>query len=208
MSETTPETPQTPQAAPEAPVEKPAKDEGATPPWGDDFDPEKAWDKIQKANREAANLRQRVMTPEQQKQLEEYTALVEASKSEAERKDEAAATAQRERDEAKSEATRYKIALRHGIAEDDFDLLGSGTEEQIEARAKKVADKNEAAKQAALEAAVQPPASAPTRRPTEQLRPGASPSPDPVQDDSQYPDSWLSPSQRSRVEQARGGATS
>lgn len=205
-----PETQETtaPETAEEPTTEQPAntatqQPEETTPPWGDDFNPEKAWDKIQKANREAANLRKRVITSEQQKQLDEYTNLVEASKSEAQRKDEAAQAATTERDEARAEATRYRIALRHGITEEDFDLLGSGTEEQIEARATKVAAKNEAAKQAALEAAVQPPATPSPRRPAEQLRPGASPSPEPVQDDSYYPSGWLSPSQRAAVERTR-----
>jgi hypothetical protein len=174
------------QTAPEASV---VETKAETPPWGDDFDPALAWDKIQKANAEAKNLRERVMTDEQRKQLDEYNKLVEARKPEAERREAAAAALQRERDEALSETTRYKVALRHGITEDDFDLLGSGTEEQIEARATKVAAKNEAAKQVALESAAQSPTS---RRPVEQLRAGATPAPDPVQSDqSLYPASWI-----------------
>lgn len=174
------------------------------PPWGGDFDAEKAWKLVQNLRADKEKLSARpALTEAQQQQLDEYNALVEASKSEAQRKDEAAATAQRERDEAKAEASIYKVAIRHGISEEDFDLLGTGSEEQIEARAVKIAAKNEAAKQAALEAAVQAPNTPSPRRPTEQLRPGVSPSSDPVQDESHYPSDWLSPSQRASLERAR-----
>ncbi|NUR24984.1 MAG: hypothetical protein HOV83_03900, partial [Catenulispora sp.] len=57
----------------------------------------------------------------------------------------------------------------HGIPADHFDLLGSGTEEEITARAEKLAS--------LIAAQHQPPApAAPQRRPVEQLRPGATPS--------------------------------
>jgi hypothetical protein len=64
----TTETPATtdPQVAPEAPADPKPQ----APPWGDNFDPAVAWEKIQKANREAANLRQRVVTDEQRQQLD------------------------------------------------------------------------------------------------------------------------------------------
>lgn len=174
------------------------------PPWGTDFDAEKAWRLVQNLRADKEKLAARpAMSDEQRQQLDEYSALVEASKTDAQRREEAANAAQRERDDAMAEATRYKIALRHGITEDDFDLLGTGTEEQVAARAQKIAAKNEAARQAALESAVQTPASPTPRRPSEQLRPGASPAPEPVQDDSHYPTDWLSPSQRAAVSRTR-----
>lgn len=209
MSEPTSATPDpsaTPAPAPEA-VTDPAAP--STPPWGDDFDPQRAWDKIQKANSEAKGLRERLqevqqktLTPEQEKQLGEYQRLVEASKSEQERKDEALAAASRERDDARTEAARLKVALKHGISADDFDLLGSGTEEQIEQRAARIAEKNKAVEDAV--AALTPPNQAPApRRPGEQLKPGAVPAtPAPIADED-YPSDWLSPSQRARVQQAR-----
>lgn len=160
MSETAPEQ-QTPE-----PSE--AQSSNETPPWGDDFDPARAWEKIQKANREAASLRQRVMTPEQQQQLDEYNRLVEASKSEAQRQQEAVEQARRDAESARAEAVRYKAAATHGLSAEHFDLLGSGSEEEITARAAKIASLL-AATQAA------PPSTPPQTRPVEQLRPGATP---------------------------------
>lgn len=172
-----------------------------TPPWGDDFDAEKAWKLVRNLRADKEKLAARpVLSDEQQQQLDEYNALVEASKTDAQRREEAANAAQRERDEAQAELTRLRIAMRHGISEEDFDLLGSGTEEEVAARALKIAAKNEAARQAALEAAVTGPATPAPRRPSARLQPGASPAPDPVRDDSYYPTEWLSPSQRAAVD--------
>lgn len=178
------------------------------PPWGseDEFNPEKAWNLIQNLRADKERLSSRpALSEEQQRQLDEYNALVEASKTEAQRREEAEAAARRDAEQARNEANVLKVALKHGLSEEDFDLLGTGSIEQIDARAQKIAAKNEAAKQAALEAAVQPGTPAP-RRPTEQLRPGASPSPDPLKDDSYYPPEWLSPTQRAAVQQAQGNS--
>jgi hypothetical protein len=95
------------------------------------------------------------------------------------------------------------VALKHGISEDDFDLLGSGTEEQIEARASRIAEKNKAVEDAV--SALTPPGSTPPvpRRPGEKLRPGAVPASPPPLADEEYPAGWLSPTQLARVQQAR-----
>ncbi len=60
------------------------------PPWtAEDFDPERAWKKIQALESDKQKLAARpTMTDEQKQQLAEYTALVEASKSDLERKTE------------------------------------------------------------------------------------------------------------------------
>jgi len=157
---------------PAAPTADPATPP-ATPPWGDSFDPARAWNTIQtlrEAEKERDQLRRQVMTPEQQQQLAEYNTLLEASKSEAQRKDEAIAAAQREAETARNDAVRYKAAATYGISADHFDLLGSGTEQEVTTRAEKIA-----ALIAAQQAATPPPAAPPTGRPVEQLRPGATP---------------------------------
>lgn len=170
--------------APAAPPAPPA----AAPPWGSDaeFDATKAWNLIEGLRADKEKLAARpVLTPEQQKQLEEYNAQIEAQKTEAQRLQEAATTAQRETETARAEATRYKVAAMHGITAENFDLLGEGTEAEITARAERLA-----ALQAA-QAAVAAPATpavppAPGQRPVEQLRPGATPTGTQTDDDIVY----------------------
>lgn len=169
MTEVTPAPSPEPQpAAPPAPA--PAE----APPWGDDFSPEKAWSLVQNLRSDKEKLAQRpVLTPEQQQKLDEYTRLEQASKSEAQRQQEAIEAANRARDAASAEALRLRIALKHGIPEDDFGFLGAGDEEQLNALAERLAAKNAAAAQvAALPPAPTP---VPGQRPVEQLRPGATP---------------------------------
>lgn len=169
--EPTPAAPVTP-AAPAVPAK----------PWGDDasFDPAKAWNLIEGLRADKERLSSRpTMTAEQQQQLTEYQTLVEASKSDQQRLQEAAAQSQREAEQARADAIRYKAAATHGIPADHFDLLGSGTEEEITARAEKVSAL------LAAQAAV-PGATPPATRPLEQLRPGATPSEAQSEDDAVY----------------------
>lgn len=176
-----------PAAVPAAPVQEPVQPPAAVPPvaappWGDDknFDATRAWNLIENLRIEKEKLAARPsLTDEQTKQLSDYQALVEASKTEQQRKDEAVAQAQREAVTARADAIRYKAAATHGISAEHFDLLGSGTEEEVSARAEKIA---------ALLAATTLPAApgAPTTRPVEQLRPGATPADQPSEDDVIY----------------------
>ncbi|HEY5201355.1 MAG TPA: hypothetical protein VIJ31_10650, partial [Acidothermaceae bacterium] len=127
-----PVAPQTP--APTAPLTPPAEDVSTLPQW--------ARDAITKANSEAAAAR--IKAKELEPAAAQFAALEEASKTEAQRLAESEATAKREALEARAESARYKVALAHGIPADDFDLLGTGTEEEITARAVKIAAKNAA----------------------------------------------------------------
>jgi predicted DNA binding CopG/RHH family protein len=142
--------------------------EGA-PPWGDDFDPGRAWSLVQNLREDNAKLKTRpALTEEQQQKLADWDALEQASKTEFERMQEDLGRTKRDAESARAEAVRYKAAATHGIPADHFDLLGSGTEDEITARAEKLA--------ALLAAQTQPPVSTPpTRRPVEQMRPGATP---------------------------------
>lgn len=79
--------------------------------------------------------------------LTEYDRLVEASKSDAERLQEAAEAAKAEAQTAREETIRLRVAIKHGISDADLDLLGSGTEEQLDARAARLAALNAAAGQ-------------------------------------------------------------
>src|SRR5690348_3226890 len=84
-----PETPEAPASTGETPTEgvtpaeQPASAEKPAP-WGDDFKPELAWERIQKQARDIDKLRQSVLTEDQKVKLEEYDRLAEASKSELE----------------------------------------------------------------------------------------------------------------------------
>lgn len=118
--------------------------------------------------------------------LEAHTATQEQNKTEVQKAlDRATAAENRE-----AALTVKLVAAQHGISEENIDLLGTGTHEELQARA---------ARLAALAPAPTPPAGAvgtppapPSQRPVEALKPGASPAAPVVPDDS-YPASWLPP---------------
>lgn len=80
----------------------------------------------------------------EQKELETFR---NAAKTDQERLEEAASAARSELAAARTEAARLRVAVKHGIAEEDFDLLGSGTEEELAARAERIAALRTAAAQ-------------------------------------------------------------
>lgn len=172
---TTPEAPAT--TAPEAQPETPTVEQAPSP---EDL-PQWARDAITKANKEAASYRTQVA--ELKPQADQFRALEEASKTEAQRLADATAAAQRDAETARADATRYKVAATFGISADHFDLLGTGSEEEITARAEKISSL--LAAQAAATATT-PPVAAPTNRPLEQLRPGATPAGAQSEDDVIY----------------------
>jgi hypothetical protein len=163
---TEPSTPENvPPAAPAAPEAPPAEqDVSQLPPW--------ARDAITKANTEAAKYRTQVR--ELEPKAQQFTQLEEASKSELQRIQEAHDAAARDRDAAVADRLRLQVALAHGVGADDIDLLGSGTEEEITARAQRIA---------AMKAAAAPvPTPPPSGRSRENLQPGATPAPVPDAD--------------------------
>lgn len=181
MSVMTPETPapvETPAPATGAPVETPAElgDAGKA-----------AIDRM-KAERDEANRKVRELTPAAQ----ELAALKEAQLTNEQRAAAQAATAERERDEARADGLRYKAAAKHGITEDtDLELLGSGDEAVIAARAERVGNllklavENEQLK-AELEALKAGKPAPVSGRPTEALKPGATPEGSKTEDDLTY----------------------
>jgi dsDNA-specific endonuclease/ATPase MutS2 len=157
---TEPVTPETQQPAPEAPPQQPEQQDANTlPQW--------ARDAITKANKEAAGYRTKLA--EVQPMADQFRQLEEASKSELQRIQEAQAAAEKRAEQAAAEAIRYKAAATHGIPADHFDLLGSGTEEEITARAEKISTL------LAAQAQQQTPPPKPQSRPVEHMRPGATP---------------------------------
>lgn len=161
MTAPQPSAPETAPVAPEATAAPTEQNQNDLPQW--------ARDAITKANKEAASYRTQV--GELKPLADQFRQLEEASKTEAQRLAEQAANAQRDAEQARADATRYKVAATYGIGADHFDLLGSGDEATVAARAEKIAGL------LAAQATAQPPAppAQPPRRPVEQLRPGATP---------------------------------
>lgn len=97
----------------------------------------------------------------------------ESQKTEQQKLAEAKDAAAQEATEARAEATRLRMAIKYGLEEEDLDLLGTGPEEDIEARAERLA--------ARIGAMTEPSDDkpGPSRRPQEKLRPGASTDSDP-----------------------------
>lgn len=137
------------------------------------FDAERAKAKIEKANREAAALRARL------KEAEPYIArareLEEAQKTEQQRLAEQLAEAQKTAAERTTEALRLRIALKHGISDDDAETFLTGATEELMMR--------QAERLAAMRGPSVPAASG--RTPVEALRPGALPNPEPQSLDDQ-----------------------
>lgn len=164
-------------------VSEPAVDEApeAEQTQQEPFDEQRARDKISKVTSEAKGLRVRV------KELEalesQVKAAEDAKKSEIERISDRAAKAEQRAQQVEAELIRERIARRHSISDDDLDLLGSGTEEQLEARAKRIADLKSAATPAASTAP-------PSDRSTAKLRPGATPAEAPAAQQDAYPAHW------------------
>lgn len=115
----------------------------------------------------------------------------DSQKSEQQRHADAAARAQQDAAEARAEALRYKAAATHKVETDYFDLLGTGTEDEVNDRAQRVggliALKSEndqlKAELEALRAGKPAPASG---RPTPLLKPGATPEHAESEDDRIY----------------------
>lgn len=105
---------------------------------------------------------------------------VEAQKSEIQRATERATAAEQAAEQRERELNLLRAAAKHGIPEEDYDLLGSGTPEELDARA---------ARLAALRQTSAPTPPPPSNRPVEGLRPGASPTP-PAPADNSYPAAW------------------
>lgn len=145
------------------------------------FDQDRALAKIKKANDEARSLRTRI------KELEAFESkikeLEDSQKSEAQKVQERAQKAEQDAAEARSELARERIARRYKIDDEDLELLGTGTEEQLEARAKRIAALNAAA---AKIAAVAPP----SEKPVEKLRPGVTGADASLAPPDAYPSSW------------------
>jgi hypothetical protein len=141
-------------------------------------DREKDLEHVQNLRKENKSLREKLKAAEPL--LKKAQEAEESTKTEVQKAIERAEKAERAMTERDTDFARMELAVKHNIPPDDIDLIGSGTREEMEARAKRVAAKNAAAMKAT------PP---PTDRPMEGLRPGAAPEPAKPPDDS-YPAQW------------------
>lgn len=127
------------------------------------LDLDRAKEKIAKANREAQQLRERLKVLEPlAKRAQE---IEEAQKTEAQRLTEQLAEAQKTAADRTTEALRLRIALKHGISDDDAETFLTGATEEAMTR--------QAERLAAMRAPASPVAAG--RTPVEALRPGALP---------------------------------
>lgn len=131
-------------------------------PWAD---PEAARKEIEKLRRESAGWRTKYR--EAEPQLTEYQKWQESQKTEQQKLAEAKDTAERELTGLRSANARLLAAATHNIPPDLIELLGAGSDEEINARAEALAER--------LKATV-PPAAPASQRPVESLTPGAAPS--------------------------------
>lgn len=158
--------------APEAeePQEKP---EEAEPK--DDELPDWVKAKIQKANKEAQSLRQRLKDQEPL-----VTAAQEAERAKMSELDRANADITAMKAELAQRDTQL-LQARYQIPDEFLEFIGEGTFEEKEARAVKVGQM--------VQPKSETPERPPTERPVSSMKPGASPSSPPVEDHS-YPANW------------------
>ena len=106
MSDTTTPT------EPEAPAQEPAKPEAPEIDWKAKA---REWEKRAKENKTAAD---------------ELASIREAQKSDAEKQAERVAALETEAQAARVEALRFKVAAKHGIADEDAELFLTGSDEE------------------------------------------------------------------------------
>lgn len=156
--ETTPETPETPEGTATPP--KPESSE--TPPWGDDFDAERAWKTIQNLRKEEKELK--AYKAEQERLAKEKA---DAEKTEIERLSDQLAEAKQAIAAREHEALIARVAKEKGVPDDLIDLLTGDDEEALVAKAERLAS-----------AVAKPSAPEVPGKPRPRLTPGASPAPD------------------------------
>lgn len=140
----------------------------------DDASPEVLRAEVAKLRKESAGWRTKYQDAkplaEAQRQAQE------ADKTDLQRQTERAEALERELADLRAQNELAAVAAEYGIAPDDYDFLGSGTREELEARAKRLAARSASARP-------------PTDRPVESLKPGASPE-SPAPADDSYPAAW------------------
>lgn len=125
---------------------------------------------------------------------ERLAQIEDAQKTEAQRQAEALQKAQDAARLAQTDAARLRVAVKFGLGEDSFDLLGEGDEDVVLARGQKLqglyaAQAELAAVKAELEA-LKAGKSLPSGTPVVALKPGATPTETPAVEEA-YPSHWI-----------------
>ncbi|MEV0031427.1 hypothetical protein [Nocardia sp. NPDC050793] len=175
-SPTAPAVGERPAPAPADPPAEPAKPKT-------DWTPEEATAEIAKLRSENADWRRKYRDAEPI--MKAHNEAQEAAKTEVQRATDQLTAAQ----QTIANLTRETVAAKYGVPEEDYDFLGSGTREEMEAKG---------ARYQARFAPAPAPTPPPSDRPVEGLRPGASPTP-PAQPDNSYPESWRPAPPRGRT---------
>ena len=120
-------------------------------PWAD---PDAARKEIEKLRREAAGYRTKLRDAEPR--LTEYQKYLDSQKTEQQKLNEAKAAAETRLAEVMSQNARLMAAATHNIPADLIYLLGNGTDEEINARAERLAEKLAAVTEAPRPASARP----------------------------------------------------
>ena len=180
----------------EAEIPSPADVAARTEPRQEDERPARSPDDLQaeiaKLRKENASWRTKYR--EAEPIVKAHQEAEEASKTELQRLQEQLQQEKQGRTEIETGYTRLELAVQYNIPPDDIDLIGSGSREEMEARATRLG---------ALHAASAKTPPPPSDRPVEGLRPGATPEPPKPADDS-YPASWAPPQVRDNVRSHHG----
>lgn len=147
-------------------------------PHEDDGDEERKKEHVLKLRNENKALRERLKAAEPLVKAAQEAE--DAKKGEIQKATERAEKAERLAAEQVAHVKRLELGLRHGLPADRVHLIGSGSDEDMEANAAHLGELY------ATSAKTAPP---PSDRPVEGLRPGASPEP-PKPVDNSYPAEW------------------
>ena len=137
---------------------------GDQAPWereGETFDPDRAKRLLQNLRQERDGFRAERDSYKTKATEHERSKMTEQQRLETERDE-----ARQERDSARADSTRLRMAIKYKLDEDDLDLLGTGSDEQIEARAKRLAERSGGNASTSTSS---------NGRPVEQLRGGSNP---------------------------------
>lgn len=135
------QTPDPQDAGAQAPAESgsaatPSAPQGEqAPPWGDDFDPARAWKTITSLRDKEKELSSKLSGYERAAKERE-----DAEKTEAQKLADRLAEAEKAADEARTELLRSRIAAKHKLPPELAELLTGKTEEELEAKASVLAE--------------------------------------------------------------------
>lgn len=121
----------------------------------------------------------------------ELQSIKESQLSESQKQAAATEAALRDAAQARAEALAYRVAATHGVTPDNFDLLGTGDEQTIAARAERIGgllrfEAENAQLKAELDALRAGKPAPAASRPVTALKPGASPENTQTEDDAAY----------------------